>query len=443
MEILDDIKYVGVNDHKIDLFEGQYKVPKGMAYNSYVIIDERIAVFDTVDKNFTDEWLDNIQKALGDRQPDFLIVQHMEPDHSANIANFISIYKDAFIVASDKAFMMMKNFFGNDFVERQIRIANGDQLDLGKHKLKFVSAPMVHWPEVMMTYDETDKLFFSADAFGKFGALDINEDWLEEARRYYIGIVGKYGTQVQNLLKKVSGLEINMILPLHGPLLKDNLAYYINLYNIWSSYEAEKDGIVICYTSVYGHTKKGIDLLVNKLKENNISDIKTYDLARCDMSKAVSDAFAYSRIILATTTYNADIYPFMKEFINHLIERNFQNKYIGIIENGSWAPMAAKTIKEMFEKSKNIFFLEPIVTIKSALNIESENKIEELAEKISNCQIEKDSLSVNEDSLNNDTDIKKKYVCKICGYVYEGNELPEDFICPLCKHGADDFEEIK
>lgn len=443
MEILDDIKYVGVNDHKIDLFEGQYKVPNGMAYNSYVIIDERIAVLDTVDKNFTDEWLDNIQKALGDRQPDFLIVQHMEPDHSANIANFISIYKDAFIVASDKAFMMMKNFFGNDFVERQIRIANGDQLDLGKHKLKFVSAPMVHWPEVMMTYDETDKLFFSADAFGKFGALDINEDWLEEARRYYIGIVGKYGTQVQNLLKKVSGLEINMILPLHGPLLKDNLAYYINLYNIWSSYETEKDGIVICYTSVYGHTKKGIDLLVNKLKENNISDIKTYDLARCDMSKAVSDAFAYSKIILATTTYNADIYPFMKEFINHLIERNFQNKYIGIIENGSWAPMAAKTIKEMFEKSKNIFFLEPIVTIKSALNIESENKIEELAEKISNCQIEKDSLPANEDSLNNDTDIKKKYVCKICGYVYEGNELPEDFICPLCKHGADDFEEIK
>ena len=597
MEILEDIKYVGVNDHDIDLFEGQYKVPSGMAYNSYVILDEKVAVMDTVDQHFTHEWLDNIQKVLGDRKPDFLIIQHMEPDHSANILNFIKIYKDTFIVSSDKAFAMMKNYFGTDFVERQIRIKEGDVIDLGKHKLNFVAAPMVHWPEVMLTYDSTAKVLFSADAFGKFGALDKEEPWLDEARRYYIGIVGKYGTQVTNLLKKASNLDIEMILPLHGPILKDNLAYYLKLYSTWAGYEVEKDGVLVCYTSVYGHTQKAVNTLVEKLKEYNVPDLKVFDLARSDMSEAVAQAFAYSKIVLATTTYNADIYPFMKEFINHLTERNFQNKHIGIIENGSWAPMAAKTIKAMLEKSKNIIFEEPVVTIKSNLNEESLTQIDELAKNMCIDYVARDNsdenkkdmkalfkigyglyvvtsndgqkdnglivntvaqltdkphrvmVSINkanyshhvikqtgkmnvnclnvdapfkifenfgfqsgrtvdkfkdeenilrsnngliylshyinaymslkvedyvdldthgmficsvEDArtINNvetmtynyyqnnvkpkpDTGGKKGYVCKVCGYVYEGDELPEDFVCPLCKHGAADFEAIK
>lgn len=597
MEILEDIKYVGVNDHDIDLFEGQYKVPSGMAYNSYVILDEKVAVLDTVEKRFTHQWLDNIQKVLGERKPDFLIVQHMEPDHSANILNFINTYKDAFIIASDKAFAMMKNYFGTDFVERQIRVKEGDVIDLGKHKLNFVAAPMVHWPEVMLTYDSTAKVLFSADAFGKFGALDKEEPWLDEARRYYIGIVGKYGTQVTNLLKKASNLDIEMILPLHGPILKDNLAYYLKLYSTWAGYEVEKDGVLVCYTSVYGHTQKAVNTLVEKLKEYNVPDLKVFDLARSDMSEAVAQAFAYSKIVLATTTYNADIYPFMKEFINHLTERNFQNKHIGIIENGSWAPMAAKTIKAMLEKSKNIIFEEPVVTIKSNLNEESLTQIDELAKNMCIDYVARDNsdenkkdmkalfkigyglyvvtsndgqkdnglivntvaqltdkphrvmVSINkanyshhiikqtgkmnvnclnvdapfkifenfgfqsgrtvdkfkdeenilrsnngliylshyinaymslkvedyvdldthgmficsvEDArtINNvetmtynyyqnnvkpkpDTGGKKGYVCKVCGYVYEGDELPEDFVCPLCKHGAADFEAIK
>lgn len=597
MEILEDIKYVGVNDHDIDLFEGQYKVPSGMAYNSYVILDEKVAVLDTVEKRFTHQWLDNIQKVLGERKPDFLIVQHMEPDHSANILNFINTYKDAFIIASDKAFAMMKNYFGTDFVERQIRVKEGDVIDLGKHKLNFVAAPMVHWPEVMLTYDSTAKVLFSADAFGKFGALDKEEPWLDEARRYYIGIVGKYGTQVTNLLKKASNLDIEMILPLHGPVLKDNLAYYLKLYSTWAGYEVEKDGVLVCYTSVYGHTQKAVNTLVEKLKEYNVPDLKVFDLARSDMSEAVAQAFAYSKIVLATTTYNADIYPFMKEFINHLTERNFQNKHIGIIENGSWAPMAAKTIKAMLEKSKNIIFEEPVVTIKSNLNEESLTQIDELAKNMCIDYVARDNsdenkkdmkalfkigyglyvvtsndgqkdnglivntvaqltdkphrvmVSINkanyshhiikqtgkmnvnclnvdapfkifenfgfqsgrtvdkfkdeenilrsnngliylshyinaymslkvedyvdldthgmficsvEDArtINNvetmtynyyqnnvkpkpDTGDKKGYVCKVCGYVYEGDELPEDFVCPLCKHGAADFEAIK
>lgn len=597
MEINNDIKYVGVNDHLIDLFEGQYKVPNGMSYNSYVILDDKIAVMDTVDKKFTHEWLDNIQKVLGDKKPTYLIIQHMEPDHSANIKNFINVYKDTFIVASDKAFNMMKNYFGTDFSERQIKITEGDKLDLGKHILKFIAAPMVHWPEVMLTYDESDKVLFSADAFGKFGALDIEEDWLEEARRYYIGIVGKYGVQVQNVLKKASTLEIEKILPLHGPALTSNLAYYLKLYNTWSSYEVEKDGIVVAYTSVYGHTKKAVELLVNKLKDNNAPEVKVYDLARSDMSKAVADAFAYSKLVLATTTYNADIYPFMKEFINHLTERNFQNKHVGIIENGSWAPMAAKTIKTMLEKSKNVIIEEPVVSIKSALNDESSLKLDELAKAmcidyvarvdkeenkkdmkalfkigyglyvVTSNDGQKDNglivntvaqltdnpyrvmVSINKNNyshhiikqtgimnvncLNIDapfkvfenfgfqsgrnvdkfkdydnilrssnglvylphyinaymslkvedyvdldthgmficsvedartinnidtmtytyyqnnvkpkpkTEGKKGFVCKVCGYIYEGDELPEDFTCPLCKHGAADFEPIK
>ncbi|MBO7698488.1 MAG: MBL fold metallo-hydrolase, partial [Erysipelotrichaceae bacterium] len=318
MEITNDIKYVGVNDHKVDLFEGQYKVPNGMSYNSYVIMDEKIAIMDTVDQNFTHEWLDNIQNVLGDRQPNYLVVQHMEPDHSANIANFLKAYKDTTIVSSQKAFDMMKNFFGTDYEDRRIIVKEGDSLPLGKHTLNFVAAPMVHWPEVIMTYDSYERALFSADAFGKFGALDREEDWLDEARRYYIGIVGKYGPQVQAVLKKASGLDIAMILPLHGPFLYKNLPYYLNLYNTWSSYDVEKDGVVVCYTSVYGHTKAAVNKLVDELKAFNAPEVKVYDLARDDMSKAVGDAFAYSKLILATTTYNADIYPFMKEFINHL-----------------------------------------------------------------------------------------------------------------------------
>ncbi|MBQ7411395.1 MAG: FprA family A-type flavoprotein, partial [Clostridia bacterium] len=354
MNITKDIKYIGVNDHKIDLFEGQYVVPNGMSYNSYAILDSKVAIVDTVDALFTHEWLDNIQNTIGTREVDYLIVQHMEPDHSANIANFAKAYPNAKIVSSAKAFAMMKGFFGTDFADRQIVVGEGDTLSLGTHTLTFVTAPMVHWPEVIVTYDSTDKVLFSADGFGKFGALDADEDWACEARRYYIGIVGKYGAQVQNLLKKASGLDIQIICPLHGPVLKENLGYYIGLYNTWSSYQPEEDGIVIAYTSVYGNTKKAVMLLADKLRENGCPKVVVNDLARCDMHEAVEDAFRYSKLVLATTTYNSEIFPFMREFITHLTERNFSNRTVAFIENGSWAPMATKDMRGMLEKSRNL-----------------------------------------------------------------------------------------
>lgn len=596
MIITNDIKYIGVNDHKIDLFEGQYKVPNGMSYNSYAIIDDKIAIMDTVDAPFTHEWLDNIQNTLGNRKPDYLIVQHMEPDHSANIMNFIKTYQDAKIVSSAKAFQMMKNFFGTDFADRQIVVGEGDTLSLGKHNLTFVTAPMVHWPEVIVTYDSTDKVLFSADGFGKFGALDVEEEWACEARRYYIGIVGKYGAQVQNLLKKSAGLDIDTICPLHGPVLSENLGYYLDLYNTWSSYQPEEEGIVIAYTSVYGNTKKAVMQLAEKLKANGCPKVVVNDLARCDMAEAVEDSFRYSKTVFATTTYNAEIFPFMREFINHLTERNFSNRTVAFIENGSWAPLAAKVMKGMLEGCKNLTFADTKVKILSALNEESAEQLNKLsdelckeyiaqqdstankndltalfnigyglyvvtsndgkkdnglivntvtqvtntpnriavtinkdnyshhiikqtgkmnincltvdapfavfekygfssgrnADKFADCEplrsdnglvflprhinsfmslkveqyIDLDThgmfiCSVTESRVLSDretmtytyyqnnvkpkpqTEGKKGFVCKVCGYIYEGDELPEDFICPLCKHGAADFEEIK
>ena len=381
MNISEDIRYVGVNDREIDLFEGQYTVPNGMAYNSYVILDEKIAVMDTVDRNFGDEWLKNLSEVLGGRKPDYLVVQHMEPDHSANIARFVEAYPEAKIAASKKAFEMMGQFFGTDYADRQVVVGEKDTLSLGKHTLTFVTAPMVHWPEVVLTYDDADKVLFSADAFGKFGALDADEDWACEARRYYIGIVGKYGAQVQALLQKAAALDIGTICPLHGPVLTENLEYYLGLYNTWSSYGVESEGVVIAYTSVYGNTKKAALLLADKLKEKGCN-VVVADLAREDMAEAVGAAFRYGKLVVATTTYNAEIFPFMREFIAHLVERNFQNRTVGIIENGSWAPMAAKVIKAAFEKSKNITFTDTTVTIKSALNAESTAQIEALAEEL-------------------------------------------------------------
>ena len=383
MNITKDIKYIGVNDHQIDLFEGQYIVPEGMAYNSYAILDKKIAIMDSVDASFTREWLDNIQNALGERKPDYLVVQHMEPDHSANIANFLSAYPEAVVVASARAFAMMKNFFGTDYADRRIVVGEGDVLDLGEHKLSFITAPMVHWPEVIMTYDSTDKVLFSADAFGKFGALDVEEEWACEARRYYIGIVGKYGAQVQALLKKAAELDIQIICPLHGPVLSENLGYYINLYNTWSSYQPEEEGIVIAYTSIYGNTKKAVMTLAEKLRNKGCPKVVVNDLARCDIAEAVEDAFRYSKIVLATTTYNGDIFPFMRTFIDHLTERNFSNREVAFIENGSWAPMATKTMKGMLEKCKNLTYSESTVKILSALNEESNLQLESLANELS------------------------------------------------------------
>ena len=382
MFITDDIRYVGVNDHNIDLFEGQYVVENGMAYNSYVIMDEQIAVMNTVDGNFTDEWLKNISDVIGDRKPSYLIVQHMEPDHSANIANFLDLYKDAKVVATAKAFVMMNQFFGTDYPERQIVVKEGDTLSLGTHTLTFVLAPMVHWPEVMVTYDSKDKVLFSADAFGKFGALDVEEDWTCEARRYYFGIVGKYGVQAQALLKKAAGLDIQTICALHGPILKENLGFYLDLYITWSSYGVESEGVVIAYTSVYGNTKKAVELLANKLTALGCPKVTVTDLARDDMAEAVEDAFRYGKLVLATTTYNGDIFPFMKTFIEHLTERGYRNRTIGLIENGSWAPTAAKTMLKMFEGSKNLTFTDTTVTIKSAVNTENEAQIAALAEEL-------------------------------------------------------------
>ena len=596
MIITDDIKYIGVDDRKVDLFEGQYKVPNGISYNSYAIIDDKIAIMDTVDAGFTHEWLDNMENALGRRKPDYLIVQHMEPDHSANIDNFMKLYPKAKIVSSAKAFNMMNNFFGTQYEDRRIVVGEGDTLSLGSHLLTFVTAPMVHWPEVIVTYDSYDKVLFSADGFGKFGALDVDEPWADESRRYFIGIVGKYGSQVQTLLKKASGLDIQMICPLHGPVLKENLGYYLGLYNTWSSYQPEEEGIVVAYTSVYGNTKKAVLQLVDKLKANGAPRVVLYDLARCDMAEAVADAFRYSKLVLATTTYNAEIFPYMREFINHLTERNFSNRTVGLIENGSWSPLAAKIMHDMLAKSKNITFTDTSVRILSALNKDSMAQLDSLAselckeyialsseqankndptalfnigyglyvvtsndgkkdnglivntvtqvtntpnrvavtinkdnyshhiikqtgkmninclttdapfkvfesfgfvsgrnvDKFADCQplrsdnglvvlpryinsfmsltveqyVDLDThgmfiCSVSEARVISDKETmsytyylenvkpkpetagKKGYVCKVCGWVYEGDELPEDIVCPLCKHGYSDFEEIK
>ena len=381
--ITKDIIYVGVNDHDVDLFEGQYIVPNGMAYNSYVIMDERIAVMDTVDAHFGEEWLSNVKEALNGREPDYLVVQHMEPDHSANIVNFIAAYPNVKVVGNAKTFAMIADFFDITIPEgNKVAVANGESLSLGAHQLTFVFAPMVHWPEVMVTYDAKDKVLFSADGFGKFGALDIEEEWDCEARRYYIGIVGKYGAQVQALLKKAAALDIAIICPLHGPVLKDNLAHYINLYDIWSSYRAESEGVMIAYTSVYGHTKAAAQLLNDKLTELGCKKVVLCDLARCDMAEAVEDAFRYGKLVLATTTYNADIFPFMRTFIEHLTERNYQNRTVGFIENGAWAPMAAKVMLAMLEKSKDITYLPTTVTIKSALKSATISQIEQMAKEL-------------------------------------------------------------
>lgn len=600
MTISKDILYVGVNDHQVDLFEGQYKVPLGMAYNSYAIIDKKIAIMDTVDQKFTHEWLDNIQAALGNKKPDYLVVQHMEPDHSANIANFMNTYTDAKIVSSEKAFAMMNQFFGTDWEERKVVVTEGDTLELGEHTLAFVTAPMVHWPEVIMTYDTKDKVLFSADGFGKFGANDVEdpEGWDNEARRYYIGIVGKYGAQVQAVLKKAAGLEIEKICPLHGPVLTENLGHYIEKYDIWSSYRVEDDGILIAYTSVYGHTKEAVEFLAKQLKGKGCPTVEVMDLARCDMSKAVENAFRYGRLVLATTTYNSDIFPFMREFIEHLTERDFKKRKVAFIENGSWAPTAVRVMKGMFEKSKEITFANTAVRILSALNAESKEAIEKLATELcqdyeqradetanksdmtalfkigyglyvvtSNdgtkdngcivntvtqltdnplrvavninkanythhvvqktgilnvnclsteapfkvfetfgfqsgrtvdkfadckdtaprtdngliflpryinavmslkvidevdlgthgmfiCEVTEARVMSNVETMTYTyyqknvkpkpaTEGKKGWVCKVCGYIYEGEDLPEDIICPLCKHGAADFERIE
>ena len=595
MTITKDIRYVGVNDHQVDLFEGQYVVPNGMSYNSYVILDEKVAVMDTVDRNFTHQWLDNLQTVLDGRKPDYLVIQHMEPDHSANIMNFLKVYPEATVVSSAKAFTMMKQFFGDNFEGRRIVVGEGDTLALGKHTLAFVAAPMVHWPEVIVTYDTCDKVLFSADGFGKFGALDISEDWADEARRYYIGIVGKYGPQVQALLKKAAGLDISTICPLHGPVLTENLGYYINLYDIWSSYRVESEGIVVAYTSVYGHTKAAVELLAQKLREKGCPKVVVHDLARCDMAKAVEDAFRYGKLVLATTTYNADIFPFMKEFIHHLTERNYRNRTIGLVENGTWAPLAAKVMTKMFEGCKNLTFTDTTVRILSALNEDSKAQIEAMANELCQDYLAQQDATANKNDLNalfnigyglyvvtsNDgtrdnglivntvsqvtntpnrvavtinkanysyhiiqqtgilnvncldvsapfsvfqnfgfrsgrtadkfegieelrsdnglrflpryvnsfmslkvesvvdldthgmficsvtearvmsdrqtmsytyyqdnvkpkpeTEGKKGFVCKVCGWVYEGDTLPDDIVCPLCKHGAADFEPI-
>ena len=596
MEITKDILYIGVNDHQVDLFEGQYVVPNGMAYNSYLIRDEKTAVMDTVDKNFTHEWLDNLEKALEGRKPDYLVVQHMEPDHSSSIVAFMRNYPDAVVVASAKAFTMMEHFYGKDYADRRLVVGEGDALALGRHTLTFYTAPMVHWPEVLVTYDSADKVLFSADGFGKFGALDVEEDWACEARRYYFGIVGKYGAQVQALLKKASNLDIQTVCPLHGPVLRETLGEVLRLYDIWSSYGVESEGIMIAYTSVYGNTKKAVEQLADKLKAKGCPKVVVTDLARDDMAEAVEDAFRYGRLVLATTTYNADIFPPMKEFIHHLTERNFQNRTVAFIENGSWAPLAAKTMKGMLEGCKNLTFAENTVRILSALNPESSEKLEALAEELCMDYLARQDSTANKNdlsALNNigyglyvltssdgkkdngmivntvaqvasspnliavcinkqnyshhvvkqtgimniccltvdapfslfknfgfqsgrntdkfagteilrsdnglpflgqysnaflslqveqymdvgshgmflcrvtearvlsdretmsytyyhanvkpkpETKGKKGYVCKICGYVYEGEELPEDFVCPLCKHGAADFEPIK
>ena len=436
-QIKDDIYYVGVNDHQLDLFEGQYIVPNGMAYNSYVIIDELIAVFDSVEKHFKDEWLNNLKEVLGDKKPNYLIVQHMEPDHSANIVEFLKVYPDAFVVANALAFKMMSQFYKED-IKHKIIVGDGDSINLGKHTLKFSAAPMVHWPEVMMTYDLESKTLFSADAFGKFGALDVEEEWACEARRYYFGIVGKYGAQVQNLLKKAGNFEITTICPLHGPVLEKDLGFYMNLYETWSSYKSETDGVAIFYTSVYGHTKEAAELLKETLLEKSCPKVAICDLAREDMAEAVEDAFRYPKVVFATTTYNMSIFPFMRTFLDHLLEHNFQNKTIGLIENGTWAPNASKVMKELLSKGTNLKILEQEVHLLSALSEENKKQIEDLADELMKPS---ENLASKEEKI----PVKKHhFACKICGFVVETEEdaLPADFVCPICKHPASDFEKI-
>ena len=435
--ITDSIIYIGANDHDIDLFEGQYDVPNGMAYNSYIIDDINIAVMDTIDQRKTDEWLSNIAKVLGVRKPNYLVVQHMEPDHSASIEAFLNKYPNTTVVGNAKTFAMISQFFPGLEIKKTKVVNNGDTLRLGSHVLNFVFAPMVHWPEVMMTYESSEKVLFSADGFGKFGALDADEDWACEARRYYFGIVGKYGSQVQAVLKKAAELEITKICPLHGPILTKDLGYYIDLYNTWSSYKPEEAGVCICYTSVYGHTKAAAELLAEELEKAGAEKVVLNDLARCDMAEAVEDAFRYDRLVLATTTYNADIFPFMRTFIEHLTERGYQNRVIGFIENGSWAPMAMKVMKGMLENSKNITLAENNVTIKSAMNDETKAKIADLAKELAAAKMEIEERTEKPEESKGP---KKKYVCKVCGYVYEGEELPSDYVCPLCHASAEHFE---
>jgi len=436
--IKDDIFYIGVNDHQLDLFEGQYIVPNGMAYNSYVIKDELIAIFDTVEKNFKEEWLNNLKEVLGDQKPTYLIVQHMEPDHSGNLLEFLKLYPETFVLGNVQTFKMISQFFDEE-IKHKLVVNDGDSINLGKHTLKFLSAPMVHWPEVMMTVDLESKTLFSADAFGKFGALDVEEEWACEARRYYFGIVGKYGAQVQNILKKAGNFEIETICPLHGPVLKENLGFYLNLYNTWSSYKSETDGVAIFYTSVYGHTKEAAELLAETLKKKGCPKVAITDLAREDMAEAVEDAFRYPKVVFATTTYNMSIFPFMKTFIDHLVEHNFQNKTVGLIENGTWAPNAAKVMKEMLKDAKNLMILEPEVRLLSKMTEESRNSISELADKL---------MEPSQYMGGKEEEIKPKkkhhFACKICGFVIERDEeeLPKDFICPICKHPASDFEKI-
>lgn len=436
--ITDSIIYVGANDHDIDLFEGQYVVPEGMAYNSYVIKDEKTAVIDTIDKRKTGEWLANVEEALAGAAPDYLVVQHMEPDHSASIKALKEKYPDVTIVGNKKTFNMISQFFPGMTVENKLVVQDGEVLDLGSHKLNFVFAPMVHWPEVMMTYEPSEKVLFSADGFGKFGALDTeDDDWACEARRYYIGIVGKYGAQVQNVLKKAAALDIEVICPLHGPVLDKDLGYYIGLYDTWSSYRPETSGVCICYTSVYGNTKEAAELLARELKAQGEETVVVNDLARCDMAEAVEDAFRYDRLVLATTTYNSDIFPFMKEFIEHLKERNYQNRTVAFMENGTWAPMAVKIMKKAFEGSKDITIAENNVTILSAINDKSEIQIKALAAEMA---AKKQTEDVADDNGGEEGTAKKRFVCTICGYIYEGDALPEDYECPLCGQGPEVFE---
>ncbi|MCU6755592.1 Anaerobic nitric oxide reductase flavorubredoxin [uncultured Eubacterium sp.] len=447
-KVTETVFYVGANDHDVDLFEGQYVVPDGMAYNSYVIKDEKTAVIDTIDKSKTAEWLANVEEALGGAAPDYLVVQHMEPDHSASIQAFAEKYPETVIVGNKKTFNMIGQFFPTLEIKNRLDVKDGDSLKLGAHELIFVFAPMVHWPEVMMTYEPNDKILFSADGFGKFGALDAeDDDWACEARRYYIGIVGKYGAQVQNVLKKAAALDIAVICPLHGPVLTENLGYYIDLYDTWSSYRPETEGVCICYTSVYGNTKAAAELLAEELKAQGEETVVVNDLARCDMAEAVEDAFRYDRLVLATTTYNSDIFPFMKEFINHLTERNYQNRTVAFIENGSWAPMAIKTMSKAFENSKDLTIAENNVTILSALNDKSRAQIKalvaELAAQKADAEAEIASGGAADDDAGNAGGKKKGFVCTICGYIYEGDTLPEDFVCPLCGQGPEVFEPIE
>jgi flavorubredoxin/rubredoxin len=439
------IKYIGVNDREIDLFEGQYVVPNGMAYNSYVIMDEKIAVFDTVDARFGGEWMANLKNATDGRAPDYLTVQHMEPDHSSNINLFADEFPNATIVASERAFVMMKQFFGRDYADRRIVIADGDKLELGKHTLNFIGAAMIHWPEVMMTYESSEKVLFSADGFGKFGALDADEDWACEARRYYFGIVGKYGAQVQKLLAKASKLEISKICPLHGPILTEDLGYYIDLYNTWSSYGVESEGVAIAYTSVYGNTKKAVELLAEELRALGCPKVAVSDLARDDNSEALEDAFRYGKLVLATTTYSGDIFPFMHNFIHALTEHGYQKRTVGIIENGSWAPTAAKKMKAMLADCRDITFTDTTVTIRSAMTDANREEIKKLARELA---------GVSENDEKEEKSVK--YVCEICGYEYDEatgdpengipagtkfEDLPEDFTCPLCGVGKENFKK--